>query len=459
MVQLSSYFLGFIPMTTDTLSLLDDLVQSARKAGADAADAVAVDARSRGISWRDGKMEDVEGSEGEDIGLRVLIGKKQAMVSTSDRRPDNLKELVSRTVSMAKAVPEDEFCGLAPEDRLHSGPLADLELFDDTHVSADTLRDMARDAEDAARAVEGVTNSDGASAGASSWAIDLVTSHGFSGHYRGSSFSASVSAVAGEGTGMERDYEFTSARHFDDLDDTAGVGKAAGERAVARLNPSKIESGQMTVVYDPRVSKSLLGHFSGAISGASVARGTSFLKDQMGEQIFGEGIEIIDDPLIVRGLSSKLFDGEGVRVGKTALVQDGTLKTWMLNSATARQLGLEVTGHATRGTSSAPGIGGSNFYMKAGTLSPSDLMADIKDGFYVTELIGMGVNGVTGDYSRGAAGFRIRNGQLAESVSEVTIASNLKDMFRALVPASDLEFRYGTNAPTVRIDGMMIAGA
>ena len=444
---------------TDTLSLLDDLVQSARKAGADAADAVAVDARSRGISWRDGKMEDVDGSEAEDIGLRVLIGKKQAMVSTSDRRPANLSELVSRTISMAKAVPEDEFCGLAPEERLHTGPFAELELFDDTEVSADTLRDMARDAEDAARAVEGVTNSDGAGAGASSWAISLVTSHGFSGHYKGSSFSASVSAVAGEGTGMERDYEFTSARHFADLMSAADVGRVAGERAVSRLNPSKIDSGEMTVVFDPRVSKSLLGHFSGAISGTSVARGTSFLKDEMGEAVFSEDVQLIDDPLIVRGLSSKLFDGEGVRVGKTALVENGVLQSWMLNSATARQLGLEVTGHASRGTSSAPGITTSNFYMAPGKHTPAELMADIADGFYVTELIGMGVNAVTGDYSRGAAGFRIRGGELAESVSEITIASNLKDMFRALVPASDLEFRYGTNAPTVRIDGMMIAGA
>lgn len=447
------------PDMTDTLSLLDDLVKSALRAGADAADAVAVDARSRGISWRDGRMEDVEGSEGEDIGLRVLIGKKQAMVSTSDRRKDSLKDLISRTVSMAKAVPEDEFCGLAPADKLHQGPFAELDLYDPTDVSAETLRDMARGAEDAARSVKGVTNSDGAGASASSWAINLVTSHGFGGHYRGSSFSASVSAVAGEGTGMERDYEFTSARHFSDLMNTSEVGRIAGEKAVKRLNPSKIESGQMTVVFDPRESKSLLGHFSGAISGTSVARGTSFLKDQFGQPVFADGVSIVDDPLRVRGLSSKLFDGEGVRVQKTALVDDGTLASWMLNSATARQLDMDVTGHASRGTSSAPGISSSNLYMAAGAATPKELMADIKDGFYVTELIGMGVNAVTGDYSRGAAGFRIRNGELAESVSEITIASNLKDMFRALVPASDLEFKYGTNAPTIRIDGMMIAGA
>lgn len=446
-------------MATNTLSLLDDLVKAARSQGADAADAVAVDARSRGISWRDGKMEDVEGSEGEDIGLRVLIGKRQAMVSTSDRRKASLAELVERTVAMAKAVPEDEFCGLAPEDRLHTGPFAELELYDPTEVSADTLGAMAAEAEDAARSVDGVTNSDGAGASASSWAISLVTSHGFSGHYRGSSFSSSVSAVAGTGTDMERDYEFTSARHFSDLTSSADVGRTAGERAVRRLNPAKIESGQLPVIYDPRVSKSLLGHFSGAINGTSVARGTSFLKDMLGSPVFADGVSIIDDPLRVRGLSSKLFDGEGVRVSATRLIDHGTLKSWMLNSAAARQLGMEVTGHASRGTSSAPGITSSNLYMEAGAVAPDDLYADVRDGLYVTELIGMGVNGVTGDYSRGAAGFRIREGDLAESISEVTIAGNLKDMFRAIVPASDLEFRYGTDAPTVRIDGMMIAGA
>jgi len=446
-------------MADQTLSILEDLVKSARTKGADAADAVAVDARSRGVSWREGRLEDVEGSEGEDIGLRILIGKQQAMVSTSDRRPDSLRQLVDRTFEMAKAVPEDEYCGLAPKDRLHSGPFAELDLYDNTEVSAEKLRELAAEAEDAARAVDGVTNSDGAGASASTWAISLVTSHGFSGHYRGSSFSTSVSAVAGNGTGMERDYEFSSKRHFEDLASPTEVGRAAGEKAVRRLNPAKIESGQYPVIFDPREAKSLVGHFSGAISGAGVARGTSFLKDLMDKPVFAEGVTITDDPFIVRGLSSKLFDGEGVAVQATNLVEGGTLKSWFLNSATARQLGLAVTGHASRGTSSAPGISSSNLYMAAGTQTPAELYADIKDGLYVTELIGMGVNGVTGDYSRGAAGFRIRNGELAEAVSEITIAGNLKDMFMALVPASNLEFKYGTNAPTVRVNGMMIAGA
>ncbi|NVJ99227.1 MAG: TldD/PmbA family protein [Alphaproteobacteria bacterium] len=446
-------------MADQTLNLLQDLVSNAMKAGADAADAVAVDARSKSVSWREGKLEDVDGSEAEDIGLRIMIGKQQAMVSTSDRRPNALKALVQRTMDMAKAVPEDQYCGLAPEERLHQGRFAELDLFDPTDVPAEKLTDLAREAEDATRAVEGVTNSSGASAGTSSWAISLVTSHGFSGHYKGSSFSISSSAVAGEGTGMERDYEFTSARHFADLDSAEKIGHEAGERAVKRLNPKKMGSGKMPVVYDPRFSKSLVNHLSGAVNGASVARRSSFLQDRMGEEIFAPGVTITDNPLMVRGLGSRLFDGEGVKVDKCHLVEDGVLKMWLLNAATARQLGLEVSGHASRGTSSAPGISTSNLYMEPGTMTPSELMADIEDGVYVTELIGMGVNGVTGDYSRGAAGFRIRGGEIAEPVSEITIAGNLKEMFRHLVPASDLSFRYGINAPTIRVDGMMVAGA
>jgi len=304
-----------------------------------------------------------------------------------------------------------------------------------------------------------VTTTSGAGASASSWAIALVTSHGFSGSYRGSSFSVSIAAIAGQGTAMERDYDMSNKRYFADLEKAADVGRSAGERAVKRLGAKQMKSGSLPIVFDPRVSRTILGHFSGAITGSSIARGTSFLKDAMDTEVFAPGVQVIDDPFIKRGLASRLFDGEGVGVKKMNIVEDGRLTSWLLNSATARQLGLEVTGHASRGTSSAPGISTSNFYMAPGELSPAELMADIKDGVYVTELIGMGVNPVTGDYSRGAAGFRIENGVLTTPVSEITIAGNLKTMFKHLVPASDLEFRYGSNAPTVRIDGMMIAGA
>lgn len=446
-------------MADTTLSLLENLVSQAIRKGADAADAVAVDARSRSVSWREGKLEDVDGSEGEDIGLRVLIGHQQAVVSTSDRRPTSLDDLVERTIAMAKAVPVDKYCGLAPEDKLHSGPFADLDLYDDSDISAEQLTALASEAEDATRAVKGVTNSSGASASASRWAIALVTSHGFSGHYRGSSFGISSSAVAGEGTGMERDYEFTSARHFADLESAEWVGRTAGEKAVGRLGAGKMASGRLPVVYDPRVGKTLLNHLFGAVNGGAVARRSSFLQDMMGEQIFGPGVTIVDDPLRKRGLQSRLFDGEGVGVSRTEIISGGLLQTWMLNAATARQLDLGVTGHGSRGTSSPPGISCSNMHMEPGDQTPEELMADIKDGVYITELIGMGVNGVTGDYSRGAAGFRIRDGQLAEPVSEITIAGNLKEMFKTLVPASDLEFRYGKNVPTIRIDGMTIAGS
>ncbi|GHF20998.1 modulator protein [Kordiimonas sediminis] len=446
-------------MSNTSLDLLHDLVQKAKKAGADAADAAAIEATSKSVSWHNGKLEDVDGSEGEDIGLRVFIGKRQAMVSTSDRSTESLNKLIDRCMSMAKAVPEDPYCGLAPEDKLHTGPLAELDLYDDTDVSAETLAEIAHRAEDALYSVDGVTNSSGAGASAGSWSMALVTSHGFSNSYKGSSFSASVSGVAGEGTGMERDYDFTSARHFQDMDSPEEFGRRAGEQAVARLNPTKMTSGSLPVVFAPRVANSLLGHFAGAINGTGIARGTSFLKDYLNKQTFSNGISIIDDPKIVRGLKSRLFDGEGVQVQKCALVDDGVLKMWTLNSAAARQLNLPVTGHAGRSTSSPPGIGCSNLYMAAGTVSKDDLIADIKDGVYITELIGMGVNGVTGDYSRGAAGHRIRNGVIAEPVSEITIAGNLKEMFMQCVAASDLKFRYSSNAPTVRIDGMMIAGS
>lgn len=443
----------------DTLNLLSDLVTKAKRMGADAVDGVAVDATSTGISWRDGKLEDVEGNEGSDIGLRVMIGKNQAMVSSSDRRPSALNDLVTRVMDMARAVPEDPYCGLADPDCLFKAPLPELELYDDSHVSADNLAEMASKMEDAMYSVEGVANSAGAGASSGSWSMAMVTSDDFSGQYKGSSFSASISAIAGAGAGMERDYDFTSARYFADLDDMMKVGTKAGNNAVKRLNPQRIESGEMPVVFDPRVANSLLGHFSGAINGTSITRGSSFLKDAMNTEVFSSDINIIDDPLIIRGLKSRPFDGEGVKTSRQSLIKNGALQQWLLNSATARQLGLATTGHASRGTSSPPGISTSNLYMAAGELSPDELMADIKDGIYITELIGMGVNGVTGDYSRGAAGFIIKNGKISSPVNEITIASNLKEMFKRMIAADDLVFKYGTNAPTLRIDGMMVASA
>jgi PmbA protein len=286
----------------------------------------------------------------------------------------------------------------------------------------------------------------------------LVTSHGFTGAYLGSSHGVSMTAIAGEGTGMERDYDYSSVRHAADLESPEKIGRTAGERAIARLNPRKVTTRKVPVVFEPRVAGSLVSHLASAANGASVARKTSFLREKMGEKLFADGIRIIDDPLRKRGLRSHPFDGEGVAGKMLALVDDGRLTSWILDCATARELGLTTTGHAQRGVSSVPSPGPSNLHLEAGTLSPDELIADIKDGFYVTDLIGMGVNMVTGDYSRGASGFWIENGQRTYAVSEVTIAGHLFDIFRTLTPANDLTFRYGVNSPTVRLEGLTVAG-
>ncbi|HZL39294.1 MAG TPA: TldD/PmbA family protein [Pseudolabrys sp.] len=433
------------------------LVKAARAAGADSADAVAVRGMSLSIEVRDGAVEESESAEGDDLGLRVLVGKRQAVVSTNDTASDGSAALAERAVAMARATPEDKYAGLADEALLaHDFP--DLDLIDPDLPSVAQLEAMARTAEQAGMAVKGVAKSGGASASAGIGGMVLVTSTGFRGAYLGSSHGVSMTAIAGTGTGMERDYDYSSVRHASDLESPEKTGRTAGERAVERVNPRKVTTRKVPVVLDPRVAGSLVSHLASAVNGASVARKTSFLRDKMGEKLFAGGIRIIDDPLRKRGLRSHPFDGEGV-AGKTlALIDDGVLRSWILDCATARELGLTTTGHASRGVSSTPSPGASNLHLEAGSLSPKALIADITDGFYVTDLIGMGVNMVTGDYSRGASGFWIENGQRTYAVSEVTIAGHLLDIFRSLTPASDLEFRYGINAPTVRLEGLTVAG-
>ena len=435
-----------------------DLVARALKAGADAADAIYVADASTGVQVRLGALEDVQRSEGEEIGLRVFVGTQSASASSSDLSADALAQLAERAVAMAGQAPEDPFAGLAPQDLLMRDAPADLDLDDGGDVSPQDLRDRALAAEEAARAVAGVTNSEGGSASAGRAIVALATSTGFAGSYSGSSHGVSASVLAGEGAAMQRDYAYHSVRHLADLDDAAAIGREAGDKAVARLNPIKLKSGPMTVILDPRVGGSLVGHLIGAITGSSIARKTSFLLDALETEIFNPGITIIDDPHRARGLRSRPFDGEGLATLRSAIIDKGVLTTWLLDAASARQLGLSPTGHASRGVGGPPGAGASNLHMAAGTMTPIDLMADIQEGFYVTELIGQGVNGLTGDYSRGASGFVIRNGAIAEPVAEVTIAGNLKDMFRNLTPANDLTFRYGTNVPTLRLEGMTLAG-
>jgi PmbA protein len=439
------------------LDILADVLARARAAGADAADAILASGTSLSVDRRLGRTEHVERSEGRDLGLRVFVGRQAAIVSTSALDPASFAALAERAVAMARVVPPDPYAGLA-EDATWADP-APLDLTDTAEPSAEDLIARAAAAEDAALAVAGVTNSEGASAGYGRMEVALATSAGFAGQYARTSHSISATALAGSGTAMERDYDFHSVVHLADLDDAAMIGRTAGEKAVTRLNPRRPKTARLPVVYDPRVASSLIGHFAGAINGASVARGTSFLKDQLGQRIFAAGIEIIDDPRRPRGLASTPFDGEGVPGQRLSLAEDGVLTTWVLDSRSARQLGLRSNGRAGRGTGGPPGPGASNLYIVPGSMTPAALMADIREGVYVTELMGMGVNGITGDYSRGAAGFMIRDGALAEPVSEITIAGNLKEMFAHLLPANDLRFRRTTNAPTIRVEGMTMAGA
>ena len=438
---------------------VEALVERATAAGADAADALYVGNRSSSVQVRLGELEQVDRSEGEEIGLRLFLGRRSATVASSDLADEALAALVERALAMAAEAPEDEYAGLAPDELLQRGELPPLDADDGLDPNPAELRARALTAEQAALAVPGVTNSSGGSASASASSVALATSAGFSGAYRATGYSCSATMIAGEGAGMQRDHAWHSARHLEDLDSAEDIGRLAGERAAARLNSTRPKPGRMPVLFDPRVATTLLGHFAGAISGSSVARKASFLQDKLGSRVFAPGVSIVDDPLRVRGLRSRPFDGEGVRVERVELVSDGVLASWIAESASARQLGIEPTGHAARGAGGAPGASPSNLYIAAGTRSREELLAAFPRALLVTELIGHGINGVTGDYSRGAAGFMVRGGGIAEPVDEITVASNLIDMFATLEPGSDLEFRRGIDAPTLLVPEMTVGAA
>ena len=437
--------------------LMLDLLRHARAAGADAADALLVSATSVSVTRRMGQTENLERSEGRDLGLRVFVGQQSAIVSSTAVDPAGFRALAERAIAMARVVPPDPHGGLA--ERMAAPEDVALQLEDAAEPDVAALTNRAATAEQAALDVPGITNSEGADAGYGRTEIVLVTSAGFVGQYARTSHSVSATALAGSGTGMERDYDYSSAVHLSDLEDAAAIGRVAAEKALSRLNPTRPRTARLPVVYDPRVSSSLIGSLLGAINGASIVRGTSFLKDRMGEQLFARGVFVHDDPRRVRGLRSRPFDGEGVPTRPRAIIEDGVLTTWLLDSRSARQLGLVSTGSASRGTGGPPGPSATNVTLAAGVATPDELMSDIVEGLYVTELMGGGVNGITGDYSRGATGFMIRNGQLAEPVSEITIAGHALEMFRSLVPANDLRLRRGMDAPTVRVEGLTMAGA
>jgi PmbA protein len=439
-----------MPSLLDQTALADvaeRVVAAAKRAGAEQADAFAVRGVSLSVEVRDGAVEESQRSEGDDLGLRVLVGRKQAVVSTNDLKSDGFAALAERAVAMARAAPDDSFAGLADPALLAKNPPA-LDLLDPDMPDVGALERRAREAEAAAMAVSGV----------SIGGLVLVTSHGFHGAAMNSHHSTSMSAIAGSGTAMETDYDYTSTLHAADLENATTIGRNAGERAVKRLNPRKVTTRRVPVVFDARVAGTLIGHLANAVNGSSIARKTSFLREKLGEQIFAPGIDIIDDPLRKRGLRSRPFDAEGVVTSARKVIEDGVLKTWFLDSATGRELKLQTTGHAYRSVSSPPSPGPSNLHLAAGAKSAAALIAEIADGFYVTDLIGVGVNLVTGDYSRGASGFWIENGELTFPVSEVTIAGHLSEIFKSLTPGNDLVFRYGTNAPTVRVEGLTVAG-
>lgn len=444
-------------MTLDLLSVATDVVALALKAGATSADALAISTHDQDVSLRHGVIEQFEQSESQDVGLRVFVGQSSALISGSVLTPEGLQRLVERAVAMAKLAPPDPHAGLAAPEQL-ARDLPSLDLVSADEFTSAELQSLAQRAEDAALAIKGVSKSNGASAGASRRTVAMAGSNGFAQTYQRSSFGLSASVVSGEGTGMERDYDGHGAVHFSDVETPEKIGRTAGERAVARLNSRKLQSQTAPVIYDRRIATSLIGHLATAINGSSIARGTSFLKNDLGKQIFATGVQVIDDPLRPRSSGSRPFDGEGLPTRRRDLIENGVLTGWVLDLRSARQLGLPPTGNGARGLASPPSASTSNLHMAAGTRSVEAMLKDMQRGFLVTEFIGSSINMVTGDYSRGASGFWIEDGAIAYAVSEVTVAGHLRDMFMALEPANDLEFRSSANAPSCYLGEMTIAG-
>lgn len=447
-------------MADELGTLTEQLLAAARAAGADAADALAVSGESLGIEVRNGALEHAERAEGVDIGLRVLIGRRQACVSSSDTRPDTLVAMAERAVAMAREAPEDPWCGLAaPEDLATAWDAGALDLEDPTPLpSPADLETAARAAEAAAMAVPGVTLMEAAGASWSRSRVHLAATNGFSGGYGRTSHALQAVAITGEGTGMERDYAFESRTHHADLPPPEAIGRLAGERTAARAGATKPPTGAFPVVFDERVAASLVGHLASAINGAAVARGASWLKDAMGEAVLPAGIDLVEDPLRPRVGGSRPFDGEGLPVARRLLVADGVLQSWTLDLATARQLGLASTGNAVRGPSSPPSPAAGNLSLTQGADSLDALLAGMGTGLLVTAMLGASINPTTGDYSRGASGFWVEGGRIARPVNECTIAGNLREMLRTIRPANDARPWLGRVVPSLLVEGLVIAG-
>lgn len=449
------------PITAESLApTLDSVLSFAKAAGAESCDAVATHGRSLSVAVREGALEDVDNSEGRDVGLRVIIEGRQACVSSSDMSAQSLKMLAERAVAMAKLAPQDPYCGLPEREALSDLESdLDLELYDPISKTPEELKARALEVEAATLSVKGVSQAEGANASWATSAIYFATSDGFQSGWQSSRHGLSVSAIAERDGAMERDYDYDGTRWIEDLRSPEEIGRIAGERAIARLGSRQMASGQCPVIFEERLAGSLISSFLGAINGNAIARGVSFLKDKMGETIFGDHIQIIDDPLIIRGQGSRPWDGEGLPVQKRELIKDGVLQTWLLNTSAGKQLGLASTAHATRGIGSPPGISATNTYLAPGNKSFDDLLSDMDEGLLITEMFGPSLNSNTGDYSVGVAGFKIEKGERAYPVSEITIAGNLNDAFRTFIPADDIRFDGATNAPSLLTEGLMVAGS
>lgn len=447
-------------MTRSLADLTDQLLTAARKAGADSADALAVDGTSINIDVRNGVLEQAERSEGIELGLRVLLGKRQAVVSASDVRPETIAQMAERAVTMAREAPEDIHSGLADPDQLATDlDTARLELFDPSEEpDPATLQEDAARAEAAARAVDGVTQVQSASAGYGRRRVHLSASNGFSAGYERSDRGLSCVAISGSGTGMERDYDFDSRIFQADLRSPEDIGQSAGQRAVERMNPRRPKTGSYPVLFDERIANSLVGHLLQAINGTMIARGSSWLRDALGEQVLPKGLSLIEDPHRPRASASRLFDAEGLPTTRRAIVDDGVLTGWTLDLATARKLGMDSTANAARGTSGPPSPTVTNVALTQGDKSRADLLADMGTGLLVTSMIGSTINPNTGDYSRGASGFWVENGQIAYPVNECTIAGNLREMLLRIIPANDARPHLSRVVPSLLVEGMTFAG-
>ena len=441
--------------------VMNILIDTALSNGATAADCVL--SRSRGLSLtrRLGKDETIERYEDFDTGLRVFVGNKIASVSTNDNSEAAIRDVAKRAVDMAKIAPQDDFSLIASQETLNDFPIHNsisVDSYDEVEPSIDIIRDRAKEVEDSALSVKGITNSDGADASWGEGETLLMTSNGFFGSSKKSNHSVSVVVIAEKDGKMERDYDYSSKVFGKDLRNSNHIGIEAAKKTLARIGATKPLTGKYPVIFDPRVSRSIAGHFASAINGSAIARKTSFLKDMLNKQIANPAINIIDDPFLKRGLGSRLFDAEGLGSRKYTLIKDGVLEQWLLDLSSAKQLNLKPSGNAKRGISGPPSPGTSNFMISPGDVTPENLIKNVSEGFFVTDMIGSSVSMITGDYSRGASGFWIKNGELSIPITEATIAGNLKEMFMTLQPANDIDYSHSINSPTLLIEGMTIAG-